>query len=167
VDDIEQRTWRNAKQEYQGQQRHDRPCVRKLQIGYGLPTLGRRTEKMDWMARRYSPAVTRILAAVRLAGMPGLAHFRRSSRSSWGRLESGQWHGYPRCSGFWSPPGCTCGPSNPSFSVRRPSVGKPYPILQLADAWAIVPLLALILLLGIAPGPLLDVIHATVSAVLR
>jgi len=30
-----------------------------------------------------------------------------------------------------------------------------------------VPLMALIVLIGIAPGPLLDVIHATVSAVVR
>jgi NADH-quinone oxidoreductase subunit M len=39
--------------------------------------------------------------------------------------------------------------------------------LGLADGLAVVPLLALIVVVGVAPGFILDLIHATVTAIMR
>jgi NADH-quinone oxidoreductase subunit M len=108
-----------------------------------------------------------ILAAFASLGLPGLAHFPAEFQIFLGTFGAWPWAAAITLLGILVTAGLYLRAIQATFLGGVSERWHDLPDLQRSDASAIVPLLALILVIGITPGPLLDVIHATVSAVLR
>jgi NADH-quinone oxidoreductase subunit M len=108
-----------------------------------------------------------ILAAFASLGLPGLAHFPAEFQIFLGTFGVWPWATAITLLGILVTAGLYLRAIQSTFLGAPSERWQAISDLQRADVWAIVPLLALIILIGIVPGPLLDVIHATVSAALR
>jgi NADH-quinone oxidoreductase subunit M len=107
-----------------------------------------------------------ILAAFASLGLPGLAHFPAEFQIFLGSF--GVW---PVAAAL-----AVCGilviAGLYLRAIRATFLGdvgdrwRSLPDLGATDRWSVVPLLALVILIGVVPGPLLDVIHRTAVAIL-
>jgi len=107
-----------------------------------------------------------ILAAFASLGLPGLAHFPAEFQIFLGTF--GEWPPVAAVTliGIVITAGLYLRAIQTVFLGTLPDRWQHMPDLNRRDLWAIVPLLALIVVVGIAPGSLLDLIHRTTSGLL-
>jgi NADH-quinone oxidoreductase subunit M len=108
-----------------------------------------------------------ILAAFASLGLPGLAHFPAEFQIFLGTFGAWPWAAAITLLGILVTAGLYLRAIQATFLGQPSERWRELPDLDHTDKWAILPLLALIVLIGVTPGPLLDIIHATVSAVVR
>lgn len=108
-----------------------------------------------------------ILAAFASLGLPGLAHFPAELQIFLGTFATWPWAAAVALFGILVTAGLYLRAIQITFFGEHAERWKDLQDLGRWDSWAIVPLLALAVLIGVTPGPLLDLIHATVSTVLR
>jgi len=108
-----------------------------------------------------------ILAAFASLGLPGLAHFPAEFQIFLGTFGAWPWAAAIALFGILITAGLYLRAIQATFLGQPAERWKGLPDLGGSESWAIVPLLALAVLIGVAPGPLLEIIHTTVSAVVR
>jgi NADH-quinone oxidoreductase subunit M len=108
-----------------------------------------------------------ILAAFASLGLPGLAHFPAEFQIFLGTFSVWPWAAAIALVGILVTAGLYLRAIQTAFLGPPSERWTKLADLGLADGLAVVPLLALIVVVGIAPGWLLNVIHATVSAIMR
>ena len=108
-----------------------------------------------------------ILAAFASLGLPGLAHFPAEFQIFLGTFSVWPWAAAIALVGILVTAGLYLRAIQTAFLGVPSERWTKLADLGLADGLAVVPLLALIVVVGIAPGWLLNVIHATVSAIMR
>jgi NADH-quinone oxidoreductase subunit M len=108
-----------------------------------------------------------ILAAFASLGLPGLAHFPAEFQIFLGTFDAWPWAAAIALLGILVTAGLYLRAIQATFLGQPAERWKDLPDLGGSDRWAIVPLLALAVLIGVAPGPLLEIIHSTVAAVVR
>jgi NADH-quinone oxidoreductase subunit M len=106
-----------------------------------------------------------ILAAFASLGLPGLAHFPAEFQIFLGAF--GVWPAAAAIVvlGILVTAGLYLRAIQATFLGQVADRWRALPDLHGSDLWAVVPLLGLIVLIGVAPGVLLDLIHRTVGAV--
>jgi NADH-quinone oxidoreductase subunit M len=107
-----------------------------------------------------------VLAAFASLGLPGLAHFPAEFQIFLGAFK--QWPAAVAIiiAGIVVTAGLYLRAIQAAFLGSVPERWRALPDLDGRERWAIVPLLALVVGLGVAPGPLLDLIHRTVELIL-
>ncbi len=108
-----------------------------------------------------------ILAAFASLGLPGLAHFPAEFQIFLGTFSVWPWAAAIALVGILVTAGLYLRAIQTAFLGPPSERWTKLADLGLADGLAVVPLLVLIVVVGIAPGWLLNVIHATVSAIMR
>jgi NADH-quinone oxidoreductase subunit M len=108
-----------------------------------------------------------ILAAFASLGLPGLAHFPAEFQIFLGTFSVWPWAAAIALVGILVTAGLYLRAIQATFLGPLNEGWQALPDLGRADRWAVLPLLALIVVVGVAPGLLLDMIHATVSTILR
>jgi NADH-quinone oxidoreductase subunit M len=105
-----------------------------------------------------------ILAAFASLGLPGLAHFPAEFQIFLGTFGAWQLAAAIAVFGILVTAGLYLRAIQTTFLGQPGERWQGMPDLGRSDCWAIVPLLALTVLIGLVPGVLLDVIHSTVAA---
>jgi NADH-quinone oxidoreductase subunit M len=108
-----------------------------------------------------------ILAAFASLGLPGLAHFPAEFQIFLGTFSVFPWAAAIALVGILITAGLYLRAVQTTFLGSPSERWMRLADLGRSDALAVVPVLALIVVVGVAPGWLLDVIHATVSAIMR
>jgi NADH-quinone oxidoreductase subunit M len=105
-----------------------------------------------------------ILVAFASLGLPGLAHFPAEFQIFLGSFKQYPWAVAVIILGIAVTAGIYLRAIQIAFLGAVPDRWRAMPDLNSRELWAIVPLLALALLIGLVPGVLLDPIHRTVEA---
>ena len=108
-----------------------------------------------------------ILAAFASLGLPGLAHFPAEFQIFLGTFSVWPWAAAIALVGILVTAGLYLRAIQTTFLGPPSDRWTALADLGLADGLAVVPLLALIVVVGVAPGVLLGLIHATVSVIMR
>jgi NADH-quinone oxidoreductase subunit M len=108
-----------------------------------------------------------ILAAFASLGLPGLAHFPAEFQIFLGTFSVWPWAAAIALGGILVTAGLYLRAIQATFLGQPSERWTMLADLGLSDRLAVVPLLALIVVVGVAPGVLLGLIHATVSVIMR
>jgi NADH-quinone oxidoreductase subunit M len=108
-----------------------------------------------------------ILAAFASLGLPGLAHFPAEFQIFLGTFSVWPWAAAIALVGILVTAGLYVRAIQATFFGQPSERWTKLADLGGSDGLAVVPLLALIVVVGVAPGVLLDLIHATVSVIMR